>query len=90
MNRSREEDFGKKLTVFFWYFSPAFEAKYVKKVKLFTNDGRWTTHDDGRIPIALGHLSDSGNIKSKIHLKQKAFCLNVIHKFTEFEFFSQT
>lgn len=69
------------------YFSPAFEAKYVKKVKLFTNDGQWTTPDDGRKPIALGHLSDSGNIKSKIHLKQKAFCLNVIHKFTGFEFF---
>ena len=26
-------------------------------------DGRRTTHDDGRQPIAIGHLSDSGDLK---------------------------
>ena len=27
------------------------------------DDGRRTTHDDGRQPIAIGHLSDSGDLK---------------------------
>ena len=26
----------------------------------------WTTHDDGRQPIAIGHLSDSGDLKNCI------------------------
>ena len=37
---------------------------------MLTDDGRWTTddarrttHDDGRQPIAIGHLSDSGDLK---------------------------
>ena len=25
------------------------------------------THDDGRKPIAIGHLSDSGDLKTRIH-----------------------
>ena len=29
-----------------------------------TNEGRRTMHDDGRQPIAIGHLSDSGALKS--------------------------
>ena len=28
------------------------------------DDARRTTHDDGRQPIAIGHLSDSGDLKS--------------------------
>ena len=31
---------------------------------MLTHDGRRTTHDDGRQPIAIGHLSDSGDLKS--------------------------
>ena len=33
----------------------------VKNVKLLTHDAQ--THDDGRRPIAIGHLSDSGDLK---------------------------
>ena len=35
----------------------------VKNVKLLTHDARRTTHDVGRRPIAIGHLSDSGDLK---------------------------
>ena len=31
--------------------------------KMLTDDARRTTHDDGRQPIAIGHLSDSGDLK---------------------------
>ena len=30
-----------------------------------TNDERRTTNDDGRKPIAIGHLSDSGDLKNQ-------------------------
>ena len=30
------------------------------------DDARPTTHDDGRQPIAKGHLSDSGDLKISI------------------------
>lgn len=26
------------------------------------HDGRWTTHDDGQRPTAMGHMSDSGDL----------------------------
>ena len=29
---------------------------------MLTDDARRTTHDDGRQPIAIGHLSDSGDL----------------------------
>ena len=32
------------------------------------DDGRRTAHDDGRQPIAIGHLSDSGNL-NLVHLR---------------------
>lgn len=35
---------------------------FVKNVKLFTKYERWTT-DDVQRPIAIGHLSDSGDLK---------------------------
>ena len=35
----------------------------VSEEKMLTHDGRRTTHDDGRQPIAIGHLSDSGDLK---------------------------
>ena len=34
----------------------------VSEEKMLTHDGRRTTHDDGRQPIAVGHLSDSGDL----------------------------
>ena len=30
----------------------------VLEKKMLTDDGRWTTHDDGCQPIVIGHLSD--------------------------------
>ena len=30
---------------------------------MLTHDARRTTNDDGRQPIAIGHLSDSGDLK---------------------------
>lgn len=36
----------------------------VKNGELLTNDGRRTTHDDRRSPIATGHLSDSDDLKT--------------------------
>ena len=30
---------------------------------MLTDDARRTPHDDGRQPIAIGHLSDSGDLK---------------------------
>ena len=35
----------------------------VLEKKMLTDDVRWTTHDNGRQPIAIGHLSDSGDLK---------------------------
>ena len=34
---------------------------------MLTHDGHRTTHDDGRQPIAIGHLSDSGDLKKPKH-----------------------
>ena len=37
-------------------------------------NGQWTTYDDGRQPIAIGHLSDLGDLKTETSLlifKQK-------------------
>ena len=31
---------------------------------MLTHDGRRTTVDEGRQPIAIGHLSDSGDLKN--------------------------
>ena len=31
--------------------------KRFKNVKLLADDGRWTTYEDGRKPIAIGHLA---------------------------------
>ena len=36
----------------------------VLEKKMLTDDGRRTPHDDGRQPIAIGHLSDSGDLKN--------------------------
>lgn len=33
--------------------------KKLKHVKLLTDDGKRTSHDDGQRPITIGHLSDS-------------------------------
>ena len=30
---------------------------------MLTDDGRRTMHDDGRQPMTIGHLSDSGDLK---------------------------
>lgn len=35
-----------------------------------TYDERQTNDDDGRQPIATGHLGDSGDLKSMLKLKQ--------------------
>ena len=35
----------------------------VSEEKMLTHDARRTTDDDGRQPIAIGHLSDSGDLK---------------------------
>ena len=43
---------------------------------MLTHDGRRTTHDDGRQPIAIGHLSDSGDLKmttQKYYLRYDIF-----------------
>ena len=34
---------------------------------MLTHDGRRTTDDDGRQPIAIGHLSDSGDLKKSAY-----------------------
>ena len=39
-------------------------APVVLDKKMLTHDGRRTTDDDGRQPIAKGHLSDSGHLKN--------------------------
>ena len=41
----------------------------VSEEKMLTHDGRRTSHDDGRQPIAIGHLSDSGDLKSSDQAK---------------------
>ena len=41
----------------------------VLEKKMLTHDARRTTDDDGRQPIAIGHLSDSGDLKSSLELK---------------------
>ena len=33
---------------------------------MLTEDGQRTTHDAGRQPIAIGHLSDSGDLKKTV------------------------
>ena len=43
----------------------------VLKKKMLTHDARRTTNDDGRQPIAIGHLSDSGDLKRS---KSECFC----------------
>ena len=35
----------------------------VLEKKMLMDDGQWTMHDEGRKPIAIGHLSDSGDLK---------------------------
>ena len=42
----------------------------VLEKKMLTHDGRRTTDDDGRQPIAIGHLSDSGHLKSQFSAKR--------------------
>ena len=37
------------------------------------DDGRRTTHDDGRQPIAIGHPSDSGDLKKESKQKLVAY-----------------
>ena len=39
--------------------------------KILTHDGRWTTDDDGCQPIAIGHLSHSGNRNIRNHFPKK-------------------
>ena len=45
----------------------------VLEKKMLTHDGRRTTHDDGPQPIAIGHLSDSGDLKTQ----EKGICVCV-------------
>ena len=35
---------------------------------MLTDDGRRTMHDDGRQPMTIGHLSDSGDLKIILQL----------------------
>lgn len=37
--------------------------KFVKNVKLLTEDTRRMKHDDRQRPMEIGHLSDSGDLK---------------------------
>ena len=40
---------------------------------MLTHEGRRTTHDDGRQLIAIGHLSDSGDLKITDSLQRDNF-----------------
>ena len=35
----------------------------VLEKKMLTHDSRWTTDHDGRQPVAIAHLNDSGDLK---------------------------
>ena len=44
---------------------------------MLTHDGRRTTHDDGRQPIAIGHLSDSGDLKTMLNISM--YCKRIVN-----------
>ena len=46
----------------------------VLEKKMLTHDARLTADDDGRQPIALGHLSDSGDLKMCKINRQRTTC----------------
>ena len=48
---------------------------------MLTHDAQRTTHDDGRQPIAIGHLSDSGDLKTQTVdyiLMSSVFCQHIV------------
>ena len=58
-------------------------GQVVLEKKMLTDHGRGTTHDDGRQPIAIGHLSDSGDLKKhqtkrfKVHMKRSSMQIKI-------------
>ena len=53
----------------------------VLEKKMLTDDGR-TKHDDGRQPVAIGHLSDSGDLKI-ITILIQCLCIRLPFMFLE-------
>ena len=42
---------------------------------MFTHDARRITHDDGPQPIAVGHLSDSGDLLLWVGVSCRPLCV---------------